>query len=77
MAKLPTPRRKSEPELAENKAILEAKKKKRKDELVRPGKDMPIRREPSKLTEDAIERGVKHMDIENPEIWDGGICDGD
>ena len=75
MAELPTPKAKSEPVLAQNKAILEARKKKAKKAGVRPAKDLPIRREPSKLTEDAIERGVAHMDIDNPELWDGGICE--
>ena len=34
-------------------------------------RDLPARE--SRLTEEAIERGAPHLDLENPAIWKGNI----
>ena len=75
-AEIPEADAKAEPELAENKAILRARRK--KGEHVR-WKDVPA--PAGKLTAEAKERRAEglppHMDPENPELWDGSICGDD
>ena len=70
---LPEPAGKAEPELAANKAILKARGKKGRRRPHDRYRDVPV--PASRISQAARDRGYRHMDAENPEIWQGSICE--